>query len=102
MVAWGAIGLDYSDKYGKTDHDLQQAVFKRQCELAVKNEKPIVLQCRQAEDDLFRILKEVVPKEHKIHRHCLNNRLETVQGMLDVSYLSFHLYIQFTVGLTLI
>lgn len=34
-VAWGAIGLDYSDKYGKTDHDLQQAVFRRQCELAV-------------------------------------------------------------------
>ena len=84
MVAWGAIGLDYSDKYGKTDHDLQQAVFKRQCELAVQYEKPIVLQCRQAEADLFRILKEVVPKEHKIHRHCLNDKIETVQEMLEV------------------
>jgi len=83
VVAWGAIGLDYSDKYGKTDHDLQQAVFKRQCELAVQYEKPIVLQCRQAEADLFRILKEVVPKEHKIHRHCLNDKIETVQEMLE-------------------
>jgi len=82
-VAWGAVGLDYTDKYGRTDHGLQQAVFKRQCELAVKYKKPLVVQCRRAESDLSRILKEVVPREHKIHRHCLNDRLETVKDLME-------------------
>lgn len=82
-VAWGAVGLDYTDKYGRTDHSLQQAVFKRQCELAVKYKKPLVVQCRRAESDLSRILKEVVPREHKIHRHCLNDRLETVKDLME-------------------
>ena len=85
-------------------------MFKRQCELAVsktlsgfkvltmsyiyvitfkvKHEKPIVLQCRMAEADCFRILQEVVPKDHFIHRHCLNERMENVQAMLDVSLVS--------------
>ena len=31
------------------------------------------------------ILKEVVPKEHKIHRHCLNDRFETVKEAFEVS-----------------
>ena len=43
-VAWGAIGLDYSDKFGRTDHELQRSVFRRQCELAVKHKLPIVIQ----------------------------------------------------------
>ena len=38
-----------------------------------------------AEADCFRILQEVVPKDHFIHRHCLNERMENVQAMLDVS-----------------
>ena len=32
------------------------------------------------------IMKEVVPKEHKIHRHCLNDRFETVKEAFEVSF----------------
>merc|ERR1711917_208752 len=85
----GAIGLDYSDKYGRTDHDLQKAVFRRQCELAVKHNLPIVIQCRKAERDLMMIMKEIVPKDHKIHRHCLNDKMAAVREAFEVSRILF-------------
>ena len=28
-------------------------------------------------------MKEIIPKDHKIHRHCLNDKMTTVQGRVD-------------------
>lgn len=68
-VALGEIGLDYS---GRNDHskELQREVFKRQLTIAKDFKKPLVIHCRDAHDDCIQILKETVPKDMKIHRHC--------------------------------
>ena len=76
--------MDYSDKFGRTDHSLQKAVFRRQCELAVKHKLPIVIQCRRAEKDLFNIMKEIIPKDYKIHRHCQSDKMATVREAMEV------------------
>lgn len=63
-VGWGEIGLDYH--YDLSPRDVQQRVFTRQLEHAVRLGKPLTIHTREAEEDMERILKEVVPKDHKV------------------------------------
>ncbi|XP_061187774.1 uncharacterized protein LOC133195836 [Saccostrea echinata] len=69
VVALGEIGLDYSGTF-KQHMDVQKIVFRRQIQLALEMEKPLVIHCRDAEEDCLQILKEMVPKNYKIHCHC--------------------------------
>lgn len=43
-------------------------VFERQLNLAVSLRMPLVIHCRDADEDLLEIMKKCVPKDHKIHR----------------------------------
>ena len=63
-VGWGEIGLDYH--YDLSPRDIQQEVLIRQLRLAVKLGKPLTIHTREADEDILRILKAEVPKEHKV------------------------------------
>lgn len=63
-VGWGEIGLDYH--YDNSPREIQQEVFARQLRQAVKLGKPLTIHTREAEEDTERILKEEVPKDHKV------------------------------------
>ena len=80
-VALGEIGLDYAPHSPSTP-EVQRSVLTRQLELAVQLEKPVVLHCRDAEDDLFDILSSTVPAEWKIHLHCFTGALEMARKFL--------------------
>ncbi|CAK8672088.1 unnamed protein product [Clavelina lepadiformis] len=71
VIAWGEMGLDYSDRFGPTDHELQKKVFIRQLKQACRRQYPLVIHCRDADPDLLEIMKRHVPHDYKIHRHCL-------------------------------
>lgn len=43
-------------------------MFERQLRLAVSLGKPVVIHCRNADDDLLDIMKKCVPRDYKIHR----------------------------------
>jgi len=74
-VGWGEIGLDYH--YDNSPRNVQQSIFIRQLRNAVKLRKPITIHTREAEEDTERILKEEVPKDHR------------VQMVLSVSFYRF-------------
>ncbi|EPS95401.1 hypothetical protein FOMPIDRAFT_1038523 [Fomitopsis schrenkii] len=80
-VGWGEIGLDYH--YENSPRDRQQEVFARQLRHAVGLGKPLTIHTRESEEDTERILKEVVPKDHKIHVHCYTDSPEWAARMLD-------------------
>lgn len=63
-VGWGEVGLDYH--YDHSPRDIQQHVFARQLQQAVELEKPITIHTREADEDTERILKENVPRDHKV------------------------------------
>jgi Tat protein secretion system quality control protein TatD with DNase activity len=63
-VGWGEMGLDYH--YDNSPRDIQQRIFIRQLRLAVKLAKPLTIHTREAEEDTLRILKEEVPKDHRV------------------------------------
>ncbi|KAA0199138.1 hypothetical protein HAZT_HAZT008111, partial [Hyalella azteca] len=72
VVALGEIGLDYSHK-NNVDVEVQQAALKMQLAIAVELKKPLVIHCRDAHDDTLQILKQHVPADTPMHRHCFTD-----------------------------
>ncbi|GAU93478.1 hypothetical protein RvY_05413 [Ramazzottius varieornatus] len=80
LVGLGEIGLDYNrQNNNEKKKRLQRDIFKLQLEMAVRMDLPLVIHCRndespggnnQAEIDCFDIMKQCVPHQWKIHRHC--------------------------------
>ncbi|KAL6457947.1 hypothetical protein MHYP_G00331770 [Metynnis hypsauchen] len=95
-IAFGEIGLDYSHK-NSTDSSKQKEVFERQLRLAVSLGKPLVIHCRDADDDLLEILKKFVPRDYKIHRHCFTNSYSVIEPFLSEFS---NLYVGFTALIT--
>ncbi|CAH2312138.1 deoxyribonuclease TATDN2 [Pelobates cultripes] len=81
-VAYGEMGLDYSHKCS-TKIPVQQKVFEDQLKLAVSLGKPLVIHCRDADEDLFRIMKKLVPSDYKFHRHCFTGPYSQIEPFLN-------------------
>jgi TatD DNase family protein len=81
-VAFGEIGLDYG-LHSPSSPEVQRTVLTRQLQLGVLLGKPLVLHCRDAEDDLFRILSDQVPSDWKIHLHCFTGKLGAAFQFLE-------------------
>jgi len=56
VVGFGEIGLDYYRTSGKDDREKQKKRFMEQLELAREVGKPLVLHCREAHQDMLKIL----------------------------------------------
>ncbi|XP_035488184.2 putative deoxyribonuclease TATDN2 isoform X2 [Scophthalmus maximus] len=95
-VAFGEMGLDYSHK-NSTKASTQKEVFERQLRLAVAMQKPLVIHCRDADDDLLATMKKCVPRDHKIHRHCFTNSYPVIEPFLAEFP---NLYVGFTALIT--
>ena len=68
MKVLGEIGLDYSDsRNGSSTWHQQRRNLQRLLELAVQCKSSIVIHCREAFGDLFRICQETLPRTCKIH-----------------------------------
>ncbi|KAM9798916.1 putative deoxyribonuclease TATDN2 isoform 2-T2 [Syngnathus typhle] len=95
-VAFGEMGLDYSHK-NSTRVAEQKEVFERQLRLAVTMNKPLLVHCRNADEDLMDILKNCVPRDYKIHRHCFTDSYEVIEPFLEAFP---NLYVGFTALIT--
>ncbi|XP_062574788.1 putative deoxyribonuclease TATDN2 [Saccostrea cucullata] len=82
VVALGEIGLDYSGVFVETK-ELQKSVFKKQIRMALDMRKPLVIHCREAEEDCLDILKQMVPRLYKIHCHCFTGDFTSAKLWLD-------------------
>ena len=69
-VAVGEIGLDYYWVKDIKQRQKQQDFFKRQIEIALKYDKPIIIHVRDATEDTYKIIKKY--PEIKGVFHCFN------------------------------
>ncbi|KAL4226813.1 putative deoxyribonuclease tatdn2 [Mactra antiquata] len=81
-IALGEIGLDYSGTF-RQHEETQKQVFRCQLKMAIRYGKPIVIHSRDAEDDCIEILKEIVPRNWKIHCHCFTNAYKNATKWMD-------------------
>lgn len=81
VVAIGEIGLDYH--YGKDDREEQIRIFKRQLEIAVKYNLPVVIHTRDAFYDTYNILKKY---DVRGVIHCFSGSLEVAKEYLSLGF----------------
>ena len=102
-VAIGECGLDY---YRIPEHEtgnmeqikrLQSETFRQQIALAREVKKPLMIHCRNAYEDLLRILREENAKEIGGDVHFFAGSWDTAKQFLDLGfYLSFTGVLTFT------
>lgn len=68
VVAAGEMGLDYH--YDFSPRQVQQSVFERQLDLAADTGLPVVIHCREAHDDVVRLLEQHGYRGKPVVFHC--------------------------------
>ncbi len=81
FVAIGEIGIDLY--WDKTFFTAQQIAFRRQIELALQYQLPIVIHCREAFNEILEIL-ESYPKQPKGIFHCFSGNVAQARRVLDL------------------
>jgi len=94
VVAIGEIGLDYH--YDYSPRDVQQHVFQSQIEIAIEHNLPIVVHCREADEDCFRIVKDLSVAHadwrgdsHGSARgvfHCFAGDIPMASALIDLNF----------------
>ena len=84
IVAIGEIGLDYH--YDFSPRDVQQAVFRKQLDLASDTSLPIVIHCRKAHGDVVRILKEHGYASRQVVFHCFSSSAEQAAELRSLGW----------------
>src|SRR5690606_11703421 len=83
LVAIGETGLDYF--YYSETKELQQHFLRRYFKLALECELPIVIHCRDAFEDFFRILDEeyiIAGKHAPGVLHCFTGTLDEAEEIV--------------------
>ncbi len=96
VVAIGEIGLDYfklkdlEEKRREKTIEQQKELFIRQIEIAKKRNLPIVIHCRDAYADLYKILKSKIDiRKLKIVIHCYGGNIEDTERFLGLNNVHF-------------
>lgn len=81
--AIGEIGLDYH--YDLSPRDVQRNVFQEQLVIARELALPVVVHCREAVEDVWKIVDEVKPE--KLVLHCCTEKRSDVARFVERGYL---------------
>lgn len=86
VVAIGEMGLDFHRDYSPRAAQLQ--VLKWQLELAVELNLPVIIHCRQAEQDMLPLLHDWASRhtEPKGVIHCFSGDSDTARQYLDMGF----------------
>ena len=107
VVAIGEIGLDYYRLDNEEDQYKQKQVFMEQLDLARQSDKPIIVHCREAYDDLLSLLSafnigcagcsSACGGSLRGVIHCFAGSLEIARQLINLGfYLGFNGLITFT------
>lgn len=80
VVAIGEAGLD---KLCSSDFDLQKKVFRKQIEMSIKTNKPMIIHCVKAWDELIALYKEYKPTRSWII-HGFRGKGELAQQLIHL------------------
>ena len=81
IIAVGEIGLDY---HWDGDRDLQKEIFKKQLDIAIEYNKPVIVHSRDSIQDTYNILKEYNVKGIL---HCYSGSVEMAKEFTKIGIL---------------
>jgi TatD DNase family protein len=83
VVAIGEAGLDYH--YDFAPREAQVECFRRQLELGIELDRPVVVHCREADDDVARLLREAGPRSRGV-LHCFSGGRALLDAALELGW----------------
>lgn len=91
VVAIGEIGLDYHYGADEEEKQLQKMLFLAQIKIAYNNQLPFVIHCRDAVDDVLKILQDNKNLlKYGFCMHCYSEGAKYIQDFLNLgAYISF-------------
>lgn len=81
IVAVGECGLDYHYEFSAVD--VQRHVFARQLALAAQTKLPLIIHCRESEDDLVLMLRGHYSREQRAVVHCFTGGYDFGKALID-------------------
>lgn len=81
VIAAGEMGLDYH--YDFSPRDVQRDVLARQLDMAGERDLPVILHCREAEDDLAAVLRERFTHGRLGVLHCFTGTYEWGMQLIE-------------------
>jgi len=81
VIAVGEMGLDYH--YDHSPRDVQRAVFERQLDLAGERGLPVIIHCRESEDDIVAILQARFARGRLGVVHCFTGTYKGGKRLID-------------------
>lgn len=88
VLGIGETGLDYY--YNKGDMTWQQERFRTHIRAAKECQKPLIIHCREAKEDVLRLLQEEKAQEVGGIMHCFVEDYDTAAKAMDMGfYISF-------------
>lgn len=91
VVAIGEIGLDYYRNISSSEN--QKQAFIKQVAIAKEFNLPLVIHCRQAEDEVIQILRNSMPLRAVVH--CFSGDENFLKNCLELGF-----YISYTCNIT--
>jgi TatD DNase family protein len=82
IVGFGEIGLDYRKLH--SDPTKQRFHFRRQLEMARELNLPVIIHNRDADDDMYSILRQALPLAKGGIMHCFSGDYSFAQRVLDL------------------
>jgi len=89
VVGIGECGLDYFRTLDPAERDKQKSVFRQQVELAIEFDKPLMIHCREAYEDVLEILNEYkldAGEKLRGNVHFFAGSLEIAKQFLDLGF----------------
>lgn len=97
VVAIGECGLDYFRIKDEIEKGNQKKLFKQQIQFALKHDKPLMLHCRNAYDEVLEILESHKSEKLRGNCHFFAGNTEQAKWFLDLGFtMSFTGVITFT------
>lgn len=84
IIAVGEIGLDYY--WDQSFNEKQKNCLREQIELALANNKPIIIHNRNSENDMISVLNEFRSRNLKGVFHCFSGNLTFMQQGLELGF----------------
>lgn len=86
VLAVGETGLDYARDKSEEQICMQKEWFRKFIELAIEKNKPLVIHCREAYDEMIDILQGYKLTDCPGVIHCFSGNLEQARKLMNMGF----------------